>query len=368
MHIRKLSLVQFKNYDELETDFNKKLNCIVGENGVGKTNILDAIYYLCMTKSYFGTGDGYNIQYNKEFMMLKALFNKNNIEDEITCGVKKGSKKQFSKNQKEYTKLSEHIGQYPVVVVSPADSSLILDGSEERRKYINGVISQYSPTYLDNVLNYNKIIQQRNKLLKDARGSYSINELLDVFDDQLVPLARKIYKERVSFFKELQPVFSKYYATISEERESVELVYKSHLEEGDFESTLKESRAKDCIVQHTSKGIHKDDIQLLMGGRPIKRNASQGQQKTYLVSLKLAQFEFLREINKVRPILLLDDLFDKFDSRRVGQILQLVSSDEFGQIFISHHNEKRMLELLEEIEGSYAIFKVQENKLHTIKT
>ncbi len=358
MHINNLSLVNFKNYKEAGVDLHPKLNCFVGDNGAGKTNILDAIFYLCMCKSYFNSTDQYSIYSGDTFMVLQANFLRNKKTEEVYCGLKQGKKKQFRRNKKEYVKLSDHIGLFPVVMVSPADIQLILDGSEERRKYINSVISQYNKTYLTNIISYNKVLAHRNKLLKDLLRGNSQSDLLDIYDAQLIKFGNEIYSERKKFIKEFTPVFNKYYSVISGGEETVELVYQSQLNTGEFAEKLKSCRNKDIAVQFTTIGIHKDDLILNLNGTSIKKIGSQGQQKTYLVSLKLAQFDFLKQVNKVLPILLLDDVFDKFDSHRVKQIIKLVADDSFGQIMITHTNMDRMQILLKELDVEHKLFLV----------
>lgn len=360
MHIKSLSLINYKNYKEAVVELHPKLNCFVGDNGAGKTNILDAIFYLCMCKSYFNSTDQYSIYSAEEFMVLQADFFRNDKSEEIYCGLKHGRKKQFRRNKKEYSKLSEHIGLFPVVMVSPADIQLILDGSEERRKYINSVISQYNKEYLHNTISYNKVLAQRNRLLKDIQRGKSQIDLLDIFDEQLVNLGNKIYSERKKFIKDFTPVFNKYYSVISGGIESVELVYQSQLHLDDFSAKLKSTREKDMIVQYTTTGIHKDDLVLKLNDISIRKIGSQGQQKTYLVSLKLAQFDFLKQVKKVLPILLLDDVFDKFDSHRVKQIIKLVADESFGQIMITHTNMDRMQILLDELNVDHKLFLVTE--------
>lgn len=363
MHIKKLSLINFKNYEEANLELHPKVNCFVGDNGVGKTNLLDGVHYLCMCKSYFNSSDAHTTRHGQEYMVLQAEFLKNETENEIYCGLKTGKRKIFRKNKKEYPKLSEHIGQFPVVMVSPSDSALILEGSEERRRYMNAVISQYNPGYLEASIKYNKILLQRNKLLKEMAHHSGSADLINIYDEQLVPLAKTIWDSRKEFVSKLVPVFKKFYEQISNGRESVELCYFSQLHDKEFSVLLEENKRKDRIAQTTTAGIHKDDLELLMQGNPIKKIGSQGQQKTFLVALKLAQFSFLNEINKIPPILLLDDIFDKFDGKRVMEILHIVSEEEFGQIFITHTNEVRMRELLKELTGTYKLFKVEDNSI-----
>lgn len=366
MHLEKLSLINFKNYSEATVSLHNKVNCFVGNNGVGKTNLLDAVYYLCMCKSYFQVSDQYTIRQGNEFMVLQGSFTNGDQTDELYCGIKSGKRKQFRKNKKEYPKLSDHIGQYPVVMVSPSDSALITEGSEERRKYMSAVISQFDREYLESSIHYNKILLQRNKLLKEMRGHSSAGDLLQVYDDQLEPLASLIYQRRKNFVDELTEVFKKYYALISDEKEDVGLDYLSQLQDESMGELLRQNRQKDLYAQRSSVGVHKDDLVLEMNGMPIKKIGSQGQQKTFLVSLKLAQFEFLKKVKGIKPVLLLDDIFDKFDADRVMQILHLVAEDSFGQIFITHTNEGRMKELLKNFHGAYSLFKVENGQVTNI--
>jgi DNA replication and repair protein RecF len=297
-------------------------------------------------------------------MSVQGIFSHNKKDENIFCGVKKGKKKIFKRNDKEYQKLSEHIGLFPVVMVSPMDMNLILEGSEERRKFMNNVISQYNRQYLEDIINYNRILQQRNKLLKEMNSKNRIqNELIDVYDEQLVEYGLKIYRERAYFIKKFIPKFRDYYQAISSEREEVELVYQSQLEEDNFKMLLKDSLQKDLVLQYTSVGIHKDDLLFNLSGYNIKKFGSQGQQKTYLVALKMAKYEFIKELNKVEPILLLDDIFDKFDRERVQQIIKLVSDNHFGQIFITHTNEDRIRDVIKGIASNYKIFGVVNNSV-----
>lgn len=366
MHIKHLSIVNFKNYDEVSLDLHNRVNCFVGNNGVGKTNLLDAVHYLCMCKSYFQGSDLYTIRHEQEFMVLQGKYFKHGEEMEIYCGLKNGKRKIFRKNKKEYPRLSDHIGQFPVVMVSPLDSSLILDGGEERRRYMNAVISQFNHDYLEATIQYNKLVIQRNKFLKEQPGRGHGSDLLDVYDQQLAPLGMSIHEQRNKFVEQLSPIFQDFYSKISNGNELVSLRYNSQLSEKDYSELLMACRTKDCMVQHTSCGVHKDDLELLMDNVAIKKIGSQGQQKTFLLALKLAQFKFISEVKKVAPILLLDDIFDKFDQHRVREILNIVSSDNFGQIFITHTNELRMKEMLQEFEDNYALFLVDNKKIKPV--
>ncbi len=367
MHINNLSIVNFKNYKDVSVELHPKLNCFVGDNGAGKTNFLDAIFYLCMCKSYFHSTDQYSIYSGDDFMVLQADFFRDKKTEEIYCGLKHNNKKQFRRNKKEYKKLSDHIGLFPVVMVSPADIQLILDGSEERRKYMNSVISQYDKSYLHDMISYNKVLAHRNKLLKDMQRGKSQLDLLDIFDEQLVTLGNHIFSVRKLFIQKFIPVFNRYYSLISGGAESVELIYQSQLNDGDYAEKLKNSRDKDLAIQYSTIGIHKDDLVLNLNKTSIKKIGSQGQQKTYLVSLKLAQFDFLKQEKKVLPILLLDDVFDKFDAHRVKQILQLVADETFGQIFITHTNLGRMKILLNELKIEHKLFLVDKGAMKAMK-
>ena len=367
MFLQKLSIVNFKNYQQADMEFSPKLNCVIGRNGVGKTNIFDAIYYLCLCKSFFNIIDSQNIKYNEELSVIQGDFILDGTKETIYCGIRKNKRKVFKRNKKEYSRLSNHIGLLPIVMISPADSNLITGGSEERRKFINGVIVQYDKNYLEDLIKYNRLISQRNKLLKDlaVSGNYQ-DDTLAVYDEQIVPVGERIYEKRVSFAEKLVPIFQKYYDFISLGKEKVELIYQSQLAEGDFSDHLEQSREKDRLVQFTTTGVHKDDLILNLQGINIKRNGSQGQQKTYLVALKLAKFDFIKEINKIRPVLLLDDVFDKFDESRVKQIIKLVSDDKFGQIFVTHTSEERMKAVLRDIQTDHKLFFIQDGVINEI--
>ena len=362
MYLKNISLINFKNYAQVELQFSPKINCFVGNNGVGKTNILDAIHYLSLTKSFFNAIDTQNIRYEEDFFIIQGDFEKNGKTENIYCGIRKNRKKQFKRNKKEYQRLADHIGLLPVVMISPADSSLISEGSEERRKFIDAVISQYDRPYLDDLLNYNRALSQRNTLLKEfAKNDKFDTESLQLWDNQLIPHGQRIHSKRVDFIKRLIPIFQKYYDSIAMGGEEVSMIYQSHLNDGDFRGMLSESRYKDRILQYTTIGIHKDDLNLQLSGYPIKRFGSQGQQKTYLVALKLAKFEFIRNVAGFHPILLLDDIFDKFDKLRVKQIIELVAHQEFGQIFITDTHQDRLENILAGMPADYKLYTINED-------
>jgi DNA replication and repair protein RecF len=357
MYLKELSLINFKNYGQSELSFSPKINCFIGSNGVGKTNLLDAIYYLSMCKSYLNPIDSQNVQYDEDFFVLQGDYLLKDKNESIYCGLKKNKKKQFKRNKKEYQKLSDHIGLLPVVMISPTDNSLIMDGSDERRKFMDSVISQYDKVYLDNLIRYNRALVQRNKLLKDFYQQRSFDaDSLEIWNEQIIALGEKVYKVRVKFVEELIPIFQEYYTRISGDKETVQLVYNSQLHEGEFRDILKDALEKDRIVQHTTVGVHKDDLTLTLENYPIKKAGSQGQQKTFLVSLKLAQFDFIKQLSGFKPILLLDDIFDKFDKNRVRQIIELVAEHHFGQIFITDTSQDRLENILGEINIPHHIF------------
>ena len=352
-----LSLINFKNYDRANFDFCSKINCLVGNNGAGKTNVLDAIYYLSMTKSSLNSADTQNIRYNSDFFVIQGEYRRKDAAESIYCGMKRGQKKVFRRNKKDYERLSEHIGLLPVVTISPADSSLITGGSEYRRKLINEVISQYNHNYLQDMMQYNRALEQRNALLKKFAENHSFDaDVLDIWTEQLAATGNRIYRYRAEFCRELIPVFRKYYSEISGGEENVELVYGSQLHDRDFIALLNESIAKDRLLQFTTAGIHKDDLLLQMNGFPIKKSASQGQQKTFLVALKLANFNFISQHGQIIPILLLDDIFDKFDALRVGRIIRLVSEKQFGQIFITDTGREHIEGVLQQTDCMYQLY------------
>ncbi|MFP4555598.1 MAG: DNA replication/repair protein RecF [Bacteroidales bacterium] len=369
MYLKKYNLLNFKSYDEAELELHPKINCFVGNNGQGKTNLLDGIFYLSMCKSNFNSADYQNIQHNQEFFVIQGVYDRQGKDESIYCAVKKDSGKIFKKNGKEYQRLADHIGFIPIVIISPADASLILDGSDERRKYMNGVISQYNRTYLENTIKYNKLIANRNKILKEKgfSGSGSLREVIEVIDEQLQTLATPIYSQRLEFTQKLTPIFQEYYQQVSNGAEQVELVYKSHLADNNMLELLSESYEKDRILQYTTKGIHKDDLTLTLNGNPIKKEGSQGQQKTFLIALKLAQFSFIQQISGLKPILLLDDIFDKLDMIRVKQFIKLIANEKFGQIFITDTNAERVSSIMTSSNIEHYMYEVDNSKVKSVE-
>ena len=364
MHLKKLSLLNFKNYREAGIDFNEGVNAFVGGNGEGKTNLLDAIHYLSLCKSYFNAIDGQNIKQHEDFFILQGVFNLDGIDENISCGLKRGQKKTFKRNQKEYNRLSEHIGLLPVVMISPTDTNLITDGSEERRKFPDSIISQFDRNFLEDLISYSRALMQRNTYLKRAAQSRSFDlDALEIWNEQLTNSGVRIHASRQRFIKDLIPIFRYYYNFIAGEKESVDIRYESHLNDGDFKSLLAESTDRDRILQYTSVGPHKDDLVFIINGFPVKRYASQGQQKSFLIALKLAHFNFVSKQKGIKPILLLDDIFDKLDDERVGKLMELVSRDNFGQIFITDTHPERLLSIFENIGVAIRSFPVKEGEV-----
>ncbi|NVK08957.1 MAG: DNA replication/repair protein RecF [Tenacibaculum sp.] len=359
MYLQKLSLVNFKNIESQTFDFQKKINCFVGNNGIGKTNVLDAIYYLSFAKSYFNSIAGQNIRHGQDFFMVEGDYLLNNRQEKIICSLKRGQKKVLKRNGKAYEKFSEHIGQLPLVIISPADRDLIVEGSETRRKFIDGVISQQDKKYLQTLISYTKTVSQRNALLKYFAANRTFDALnLKVYDEQLIEYGTIIYNKRKAFLEEFVPIFNAKHKIISGANEEVNLRYKSQLHDMSLEDLLQQNLEKDKMLQYTSVGIHRDDLNFEIQEHPIKKFGSQGQQKSYLIALKLAQFEFIKKQSNVTPILLLDDIFDKLDENRVAQIVDLVNSDEFGQIFITDTHADRTEEVIKKSNQEYQIFKL----------
>jgi DNA replication and repair protein RecF len=359
MYLQKISLVNFKNFESQSFDFEEKINCFVGNNGVGKTNVLDAIYYLSFAKSYFNSVATQNIKHNEDFFMIEGLYEIGNKVETFVCSLKKGNKKVIKRNGKIYEKFSEHIGYLPLVIISPADRDLITEGSETRRKFVDNVISQSDPIYLQNLIKYSKVLAQRNSLLKYFAANRTFDALnLNVYNEQLETYGSLIFEKRKQFLDEFIPIFKKRYEIISSSKETVDLVYKSQLHDDCFSELFQQNLEKDRMLQFTSAGIHKDDLTFEIEEYPIKKFGSQGQQKSYLIALKLAQFDFIKGQSNVKPILLLDDIFDKLDDARVTQLISLVNNDEFGQLFISDTHKDRTEAVVKKTKQSYKIFEL----------
>jgi len=361
MYIQELSIVNFKNFEHAEFKFSDSLNCFIGNNGAGKTNLMDAIYYLSFCKSFLNSVDAQNIRFDEDFFMIQGKYSRLDSEETVYCGLKRTQKKIFKRNQKEYKKLSEHIGLIPLIIVTPSDTNLISGGSEDRRRFIDAVISQYDAVYLDSLIRYNRALLQRNNLLKQFAGRNTFQlESLEAWDNQLVKYGEQIHSVRMVFIEKLQPIFQKYYELISGGKETVGLKLQSDLTEDNFEQLLKNTVGKDRMLQYTTTGIHKEDFEFELAGNPIRKFGSQGQKKTYLVALKLAQFDFMKEISGLTPILLLDDIFDKLDKNRVEQIVKLVADDHFGQIFITDTNREHLDLMIASLETESRIFTISD--------
>lgn len=359
MFLRTLSIINFKNIEQETLSFSPDINCLVGDNGAGKTNVVDAVYYLSMCKSAFGMTDGQSLRHGEEFFMLEGAYESDaGRNEQIVCSFARRGGKSVKRAGKEYERLSDHVGLIPVVIVSPVDSALISDAAEERRRFMNMFLSQLDRGYLTAIMRYNSVLNERNRLLKQGPSALQ-DELLDVLDAQLVKHGTVVYERRAELVERIASVVAEYYRMISEDREQVEVSYRSELIQTPFEELLRASRERDRINQFTCCGIHRDDLVLRIGGYQLRKYGSQGQQKSFLVALKLAQYNIVSERRGERPILLLDDLFDKLDASRVEQLIRLVSGERFGQIFITDCNKMRIERVLQSASASYRLFGVK---------
>jgi DNA replication and repair protein RecF len=364
MYLKNLSVIQFKNYDEADLQFDQEFNCFVGKNGSGKTNVLDAVHYLSLCKSFLNQIDSQNVKWDHPFFVVQGEFVTEDDTHPVYCGVKKGQKKKFRRKGNEYERLADHIGLFPSVMISPYDRNLISEGSEIRRKFIDSIIAQLNKPYLEKLMRYNKVLAQRNAVLKNAQKSgFFDRESIEVWDVQLVDLGKLIYQTRVDFLKEFVPYFLEYYHFISDSKETVEVEYKSELHDNEFMDLLNQSRQKDSFLGYTSKGVHRDDLNFLLNGHPVKKYGSQGQQKSFLIALKLAQFDFMKSKVKNKPIVLLDDIFDKLDHSRVKKLMELVADHRFGQVFVTDTDEERIKKVFKDIDVSMKLFTVENGKV-----
>ena len=358
MILKRLTILNYRNIASAELDFSPKINCLVGHNGEGKTNVLDAIFFLSLTKSMANSIDSMNVRHGEEMMMVQGIYDLNGTEEEISIGMKLHQKKHVKRNKKEYKRLTEHIGLLPIIIASPNDSTIISGGSEERRRLMDIVISQYDPEYMTALTAYNKALQQRNALLKLEEEPDA--GVMSIYEEMMAEEGERIYQKRQNFVKEFIPVFQRFYELISGGNEKVSLNYTSHCQRGNLLDIIQRDRPKDRIVGYSLHGIHKDELEMALDGYPIKREGSQGQNKTYMLSLKFAQFDFLKRTgSRTTPMLLLDDIFDKLDAQRVEQIVNIVASDAFGQIFITDTNRENLDKILERSQGDYKIFHVK---------
>lgn len=358
MRINKLNLHNFKNHESLQLDLSAQINCFVGNNGVGKTNILDALYYLSVGKSFLGNSDFNNIKNESDFFSIEAEIQNEEKEDILKIILSKDTKKVIKKNDKNYDRLSDHVGYLPSVIISPYDQNLISDSGESRRKFLDAMISQTDSDYLFALIQYQKTLQQRNALLKSfAKNRYFDIESLEIYNEPLIKFGEKIFTTRKEFVLKLNPVMQQFYKSISGGKEEVTITYQSDLEQ-DFSELLKLNLEKDRILTYTSRGIHKDDLLFEMMHYPIKKAGSQGQQKTFLVALKLAQMIRIKELTNKTPILLLDDIFDKLDDKRVSQLIDLVNQENFGQIFITDTHKERTENIIKNINAKSSIYEI----------
>lgn len=359
MFLKDLHIINYKSIRSTDIVLSPGINCFVGDNGAGKTNLLDAVYYLAFCKSFNGTADIQNITHDNSFFVLQGNFMRNGEPEQVYCGYKKNQKKQFKRNKKEYERLADHIGLIPMVIVSPNDDMLITEGAEERRKYMDGVISQYDRNYLYSLMRYNRLLQQRNALLKQWRDNGAGDEsLLEIITQQMGAVGSVIFDVRTRFVQSLLPVFNHYYKLLSGDAEMVGMNYKSGLQRYALADGLAQCRQRDIALGYTSRGIHKDELELEIGGYPIKKVGSQGQKKSFLIALKLAQYDFLAKHNGFNPILLLDDIFDKLDLKRGSNLISLVAHNSFGQIFITDTNRAHLESVVSQTGKEYRFFEV----------
>lgn len=361
MQLRHLSIVNYKNIEQAELDFSPSVNCFIGANGMGKTNLLDAVFYLSFCKSASNPLENSNIRHDADFFMIQGEYVSDEVADGrelVCCSVKRGGRKLVKRNGKDYRRFSEHVGKIPLVLIAPSDSFLVSGGSDERRKFMDVVISQYDSLYLEHVIRYEKTLKQRNALLKsEAEPDASV---MDVLEDMMSESAAVVYDRRKAFVEAFVPIFRDIYARLcNSDTETVDIVYESHGARGALKDLLAAGRPKERIVGHTLHGVHKDELQLYFNGYPVKREGSQGQTKTYFIAMKLAQYVFLqRKGERKTPILLLDDIFDKLDAGRVAKIIEYVLEENFGQIFITDTNREHLDNILAGTKRDYRLFRV----------
>ena len=361
MWLKNITLLNFKNYTDADVRFSKTVNAFVGNNGAGKTNLLDAIHYLCLCKGYFNPIDTQQIKTAEDLFLIQGDFERQEKNEKITCGVKRNQKKQFKRNKKEYDKLANHIGLFPLVMISPYDVNIIMDGSEERRRFMDNVISQTDAQYLDELILYNRHLLNRNALLKQIAVTRRYDPaLLQIFDEQLTASGNKIFKKRIAFMLDFIPLFDQYYRFLTDDQEQVSLTYLSPLKDADFAALLVQSVEKDKVLERTTVGIHKDDLVFTIKEMPLKKFGSQGQQKSFLIALKLAQYAYLQKYKGFKPLLLLDDIFDKLDDKRMHKLMEMVSHHDFGQIFITDTGKERVLNIFDKIKVPVTLFEVNE--------
>ena len=359
MFVKNLKIINFKNHPEKSFDFSSEINCFVGNNGAGKTNILDALHYISMGKSFLGNSDFQNIKEDENFFSIESEIEGEEKNDIIKVLLQKETKKIIKKNEKTYERMADHIGFLPSVMISPYDANLISDGGESRRKFLDTMISQTDSEYLFNLIQYQKTLQQRNALLKYFQKNRTFDiDSLEIYNEPITKFGTQIFKKRQLFVEAILPTIQHFYTIISKGNEKVTVIYESDLNEDNFENLLTKNLEKDRQLTYTSKGIHKDDLRFEMNGNLIKKFGSQGQQKSFLIALKLAQIKRIKEITNKNPILLLDDIFDKLDDNRVSQLIELVNEQNFGQIFITDTHKERTESVVKRINEESKIFEI----------
>lgn len=364
MYLKNIRLNQFKNYQKAEVQFSAEINCFVGLNGSGKTNLMDAIHYLCLTKSAINGLDNLSIQHEKDFFTVFGDFDLEGKAIEIRCIFENGKKKQLLQNGKAIDKMSEHIGLLPVVMIAPDDTQLIKNGSEERRRFFDNMLCQMHKEYLDQLVRYQHFLKQRNALIKQFAENGKWNSVfIEPYDREIIQLSKFIAQKRKLFIEEYEPLLKEYYTTISANQEAISINYETHCLDENFENEFKSLIQKDLILKRTNMGIHKDDFIFEINGYPIRKFGSQGQQKSFVIALKLAQFKIFYTHKKTKPILLLDDIFDKLDDGRIEKLMKLVADHQFGQLFITDARPERSKEILEKIDSEIRFFFIKNGNI-----
>ncbi|GJM27494.1 MAG: DNA replication and repair protein RecF [Cyclobacteriaceae bacterium] len=367
MYLENISLSYFKNYHHCRLKFSPAINCFTGPNASGKTNLLDAIHYLALTKSVFNPTDQQNIQHKQEYFSIRGDFRQDSKKHQIQCSYRNGAKKVIKRNNNAYPKLSEHIGAFPLVMITPYDTDLLREGSMVRRKFLDGLISQINPQYLQDLLKYQRLLNQRNQLLKTFSARHQFDaQLIAAYDEPMLQLMKAISASRRDFLRDFVPVFKSHYSTLSQGNETVDIAYRSELLSKDFESRFLANHQKDLLLQRTDLGVHKDDMICSFDGHSVKKFGSQGQQKSFVIAMKLAQFDSLQAAKRFKPVLLLDDIFDKLDDDRISKLMDMVSGQTFGQIFITDARPERTARILENLDIEVLNFRVEAGTVELI--
>ena len=367
MWLEKIEILNYKNYETAKLEFSEQINSFVGSNGSGKTNLLDAIYYLSLTKSAFSSDEQQNIRHGAPFFMIKGSFSLENETYQIQFSLQQGQKKVIKNSKKVYEKISEHIGLFPVVLIAPNDTDIIRDGSDARRKFFDGIISQINPSYLDSLLQYNHILRQRNSLLKQfAEREYFDRDLLDTYNEPLLATGQVIYETRKAFLHSFYPYFDRHYQNLADQKEAVNIQYQSDLDQPDFAEAFGENLGKDRALQRTTMGIHKDDFLFEINAHPLKKFGSQGQQKSYVIALKLAQFDIIKAQKNIKPLLLLDDIFDKLDDKRIQKLTEMMVRQSFGQLFVTDARPERTLSVFDQLNAHKKVFYIEAGQVNSV--